>query len=132
MLTSALIGSVVALCMWLPPIIHFVSGPLGPLVGGCVGGSRTRATPCRAAVIGLIMGLFMVAPVAGLVLLGSMADISFLPQGIHSALAYVGVVIVVYTGAMGTVGAAIGGRLALQQAAKEGADAVAGRSAPTR
>ncbi len=78
------------------------------------------------------MGLFMVAPVAGLVLLGSMADISFLPQGIHSALAYVGVVIVVYTGAMGTVGAAIGGRLALQQAAKEGADAVAGRSAPTR
>lgn len=112
MLKGALVGFGVALLMLTPPIVHFVTGPLGPLVGGFFGGSRAKATLPKAAGVGLLMALFMVAPVGGLVALGTVFDIPFLPQSVLDALGVVAVVIVVYTGMMGTVGAVIGGRVA--------------------
>lgn len=112
MLKGALVGFGVALLMLTPPIVHFVTGPLGPLVGGFFGGSRAKATFPVAVGVGLLMALFMVAPVGGLVALGTVFDIPFLPQSVLDALGVVAVVIVVYTGMMGTVGAVIGGRVA--------------------
>jgi hypothetical protein len=112
MLKGALVGFGVALLMLLPPIVHFFTGPLGPLVGGFFGGSRVKATLPTAIGVGLLMALFMAAPVGGLVVLGSAFDIPFLPRSVLDALGVVGVVVVVYTGLMGTVGAVIGGRAA--------------------
>ena len=112
MVKGALVGFGVALLMLLPPILHFITGPLGPLVGGFFGGSRAKATVPVAVGVGLLMALFMAAPVGGLVLLGTAFDITFLPRSVRDALSLVGIVIVVYTGVMGTVGAVIGGRLA--------------------
>ena len=118
MFKGALIGCGVALLMLLPPIIHFVSGPLGPLVGGFFGGSRARASLVGAVGVGFCMSLFMAAPIAGLVVLGSVTDLP-LPQNIRNVLVYAGIIVVVYTGFMGTVGAAIGGATARRQASQE-------------
>ncbi len=119
MLKGALIGFAVALAMLLPPILHWVSGPLGPLVGGFLGGSRARLRPTRAPLMGLLMGLFMVAPLSLLIAASSVAD-TLLPEGLRNVLAVVAVVIVLYTTVMGSIGAAIGGALALREEAGGG------------
>ncbi len=119
MLKGALIGFAVALGMLLPPILHWVTGPLGPLVGGFFGGSRARLKPAHAPIMGLLMGLFMAAPLSLLIAVGSVAD-SLLPDGLRSVLGVVAVVIVLYTGVMGSIGAAIGGALALREETGDG------------
>ena len=62
MLKGALIGIGITLVGMLPPILHFVTGPLGPFIGGFVGGSSVRATPEKALGIGTLMGLFGILP----------------------------------------------------------------------
>ena len=119
MLKGALIGFAVALAMLLPPILHWVSGPLGPLVGGFLGGSRARLRPAHPPLMGLLMGLFMVLPIVVLLLVASTIAQAAIPKGLRSMLEIVGVVIVLYTTFMGSIGAAIGGSLALRQEAKE-------------
>ena len=118
MLKGALIGCGVALLMLLPPIIHFVSGPLGPLVGGFFGGARARASLVEAIGVGFFMSVFMAAPIAGLVILGSAIELP-LPESVRNVLVYVGIVVVVYTGFMGTIGAVIGGHSARLAASQE-------------
>ena len=54
---SGLIGFGICICCLLPPILHFITGPLGPLIGGFVAGTRTHADKKGAIVIGLIIGL---------------------------------------------------------------------------
>ena len=119
MFRGALIGFAVALLMCLPPILHFVTGPLGPLVGGFIGGYRTRISLTGAMSMGLLMGLFVTAPVAGLLAFGSVTQ-GFLPLGVRDVLMYVGIAIIGYTGFLGSIGAAIGGHLAHQQAIRDG------------
>ena len=114
MLKGALIGFAVALAMLLPPGLHWITGPLGPLVGGFFGGSRARLKPAHGPLMGLLMGLFMVFPLALLIAAGSVAD-AFLPGGVRNILTVVAVVIVLYTTVMGSIGAAIGGALALRE-----------------
>ena len=114
MLKGALIGFAIALACFLPPIIHWVSGPLGPLVGGYIGGAKTRARGVQALGVGFLMALFMVLPLAVLLMVGSVAQ-TILPRGVQSILQVVALVIVLYTGVMGSMGAAIGGALALRQ-----------------
>lgn len=119
MLKGALIGFAVALTMLLPPILHWISGPLGPLVGGFLGGSRARLKPAHAPLMGLLMGLFMVAPLSLLIAASSVAD-TLLPEGLRNILTVVAVVIVLYTTVMGSIGAAIGGALALREESGDG------------
>ena len=119
MLKGALIGFAVALAMLLPPILHWISGPLGPLVGGFLGGSRARLKPAHAPLMGLLMGLFMVAPLSLFIAASSVAD-TLLPEGLRNILAVVAVVIVLYTTVMGSIGAAIGGALALREESGDG------------
>ena len=63
MVKGALIGFGLSILLLLIPIVHFIIGPLGPLIGGYVGGGVARATPAQALGIGLLMALFMAAPV---------------------------------------------------------------------
>ena len=105
--------------MLLPPILHWVTFPLGPLIGGFFGGSKARVRPAQAPLFGLLMGLFMVLPIVVLLLVASTVAEAAIPKGLRSILEIVGVVIVLYTTFMGSIGAAIGGSLALRQEAKE-------------
>ncbi|MBW8051116.1 MAG: hypothetical protein FVQ77_12410 [Cytophagales bacterium] len=54
---SGLIGFGICICCLLPPILHFITGPLGPFIGGLVAGTRIHANKKGAIVIGLIIGL---------------------------------------------------------------------------
>ena len=120
MLRGALVGFSVALLMLLPPILHFLTGPLGPLVGGFFGGSRAAASPRQAVGIGILMALFMAAPIAGLMAFGTLVT-SLLPRAVSDAMTLGSVIIVVYTGVLGAIGAALGGLLARRQPSKAGA-----------
>jgi hypothetical protein len=107
---SSLIGFLIALAMLLPPIIHFLTGPLGPLVGGFFAGTRAKVTVGKSPIIGMMMALFMIAPIAALVTYSSVTE-NFLPKTFQNVLMISGLGIVFYTLIMGTVGAALGGAL---------------------
>ena len=107
---SSLIGFLIALAMLAPPIIHFLTGPLGPLVGGFFAGTRAKVTVGKSPIIGIIMALFMVAPITILVTFSSLIE-NLLPKTFQNALVILGLGIILYTLIMGTAGAALGGAL---------------------
>lgn len=107
---SSLFGFLIALAMLAPPIIHFLTGPLGPLVGGFFAGTRAKVTVGKSPIIGMMMALFMVAPITVLVTFSSVTE-NFLPKNFQNILVILGLGIVFYTFIMGTAGAALGGAL---------------------
>ena len=56
-LIGGLVGTAVALGCLLPPLVHLVSGPLGPLIGGFVAGQWLKPTVRGRAVIAVTIGL---------------------------------------------------------------------------
>lgn len=54
---SGLLGLAISIGCLLPPILHFITGPLGPIIGGFVGGMRAKANWVGALIIGLTMGI---------------------------------------------------------------------------
>ena len=108
MLKHALLGFGISLVCILPPVVHFVTGPLGPLIGGWFAGSKHRAEPDQAIGIGVLMGLFMAFPVGAVLAVDSLAP--SLNRWIESdVLTVVGIVMLGYTAVLGSVGAMIGG-----------------------
>ncbi|MDP6101811.1 MAG: hypothetical protein QF579_00660 [Dehalococcoidia bacterium] len=59
MLKHALMGFGISLVYPLPPLVHFVSGSLGLLIGGWFAGSKHWAEPGQAVSIGVPVGLFL-------------------------------------------------------------------------
>ena len=108
MLKHALLGFGISLACLLPPIVHFVTGPLGPLIGGWFAGSKHRAQPGQAMGIGVLMGLFMAFPVGAILTVDKLAP--SLNSWVESdVLTVVGIVMLGYTGVLGSLGAMIGG-----------------------
>ena len=100
-----LIGAGIAVACLIPPIVHFISGPLGPLIGGAFVGAKTKTAGLHAAIAGITIGvaLGLAVPVFG-VLLEAILPVRF-PQ---EALVIVGIVSFIYSTALGTAGAWIG------------------------
>jgi len=117
---SGLIGFGICICCLLPPILHFITGPLGPLIGGFVAGTRTHANKKGAVVIGLMIGLnltllfiliFNIISGTGLSLpvnLGSYNSSEFINMSNFSKIA-AGVFL--YGSLLGILGAYLGGRV---------------------
>ena len=104
-LLSGLIGAAVAVACLIPPVVHFISGPLGPLIGGAVAGARARASGLHTLLIGLTVGLVLAVAVPALaVLLQAILPVRF-PE---SALLFVGIGVFVYSTLLGWPGALIG------------------------
>lgn len=60
MVRAALIGVGVALIALIIPVVHVITGPLGPLVGGFIAGqSLDPPDEMRAIGVGALMGVFM-------------------------------------------------------------------------
>lgn len=64
-LVAGLIGAGVAVACLLPPIVHLVSGPLGPAIGGFVGSSRVRAGARAKSIVAATIATTFAAAVAG-------------------------------------------------------------------
>ena len=108
MLKHALLGFGISLACLVPPLIHFVTGPLGPLIGGWFAGSKHRAEPDQAMGIGVLMGLFMAFPVVTVLAVDILAP--SLNSWVESdVLLVVGIIMLGYTAVLGSVGAMIGG-----------------------
>ena len=107
MVKGAFIGFGLSILLLLIPIVHFITGPLGPLIGGYVGGGVVRATPRQALGIGLLMAFFMATPVILLVLVLQYLAIWESAQGVLTSAS---AILAVWAGLLGTVGAYFGGR----------------------
>src|SRR3712207_5413543 len=59
---GAALAAAISLACLLPPLVHFVTGPLGPAIGGYFSGSRLRLNPSEAALVGLLFAVFVGVP----------------------------------------------------------------------
>ena len=87
------------------PIIHFLSGPLAPAIGGFVGAGTISARKIHAPVIGFSLALFWVSPLLTLLVIRTFHPnfIGFLGDSI--LLLLLGVFL--WASILGTLGAAI-------------------------
>ncbi len=66
-IVSGLIGLAVTMCCVIPPVVHLIAGPLGPLLGGFIAANRTNPGARGRVVIAGIIG----TGVAGLIFVAS-------------------------------------------------------------
>jgi hypothetical protein len=105
---AGFLGVGVALLCLVLPIVHFVTGPLAPGIGGFLAGTRIKVSGGESWVIGGEIGLGL-ALIAG----GATYVISGITGGGRPLLdvsALVGGVILVYATLLGTLGAFLGAR----------------------
>lgn len=55
-LIAGLLGAGIAIGCVLPPIVHLVTGPLGPLIGGFIAANRAKPGPRGQAIIAVMVG----------------------------------------------------------------------------
>jgi hypothetical protein len=94
------------LCV-LPPVIHFVSGPLGPGIGGYLAGNRMRLTGGQAAVLGLVLGFL-----AGVLTPIGLDEFGFLHGLATFVMVFLGAFVAIYVAALSGLAAWAGGSLA--------------------
>ena len=110
MVRGAIIGFAITLGCLLPPIIHLITGPLGPFIGGWFAGSHCHSKGWQSVFIGTMMGMFMIIPLALLTTLGSTKMPWLTLDWIEpDLLAIISIVLLLYTGLFGSLGALLGG-----------------------
>ncbi len=117
MVRGALIGFGLTILLLLIPIVHFIVGPLGPLIGGYVGGGAARATPPQAFGIGALMAFFTATPI---ILVALALQALQIWESAHDILATLAAVLAVWSGLLGTVGAYFGGRSSTDRGGRGG------------
>ena len=112
MFKNALIGFLISIICALPPLIHFISGPLGPFIGGWIAGTRSKANLEQSISIGLIMGALFLAPVLFITTFSSsISPIENLDLDTTMGL-FLGLAIMFYVVILGAIGSAMGGHMA--------------------
>lgn len=101
---GAITTVVVAVVCFLPPGIHFVTGPLSPLIGGYAAGSRFHLNGGEAALVGLTLALAVGVPAPWV-----LADLDIIPHLATAALTFFSVVGALWFGVLGGAAAAFGG-----------------------
>jgi hypothetical protein len=54
---GGLLAALIALGCLLPPLLHFVTGPLGPFIGGFIVGNHLKPEARGRAIIGITLGV---------------------------------------------------------------------------
>ncbi|HEX3722266.1 MAG TPA: hypothetical protein VHV31_05715 [Nitrolancea sp.] len=101
----------------LPPIVHFVTGPLGPAIGGYFAGNRMRLTAGQAALVGLILGT-----VEGVLTPFLFVRINLIPDFSTPILMFFGGFVAIYVMALSGVAAWVGGNSAREDEMAEGSE----------
>jgi hypothetical protein len=104
---AAALSVVISIVCVLPPGIHFVTGPLGPLIGGYFAGSKTRVIGYEAALVGLLLTVLVGVPAS--FILRELGDLAAIPV---AAVLFFAVVGALYFGRLGGIAAWFGGRAA--------------------
>lgn len=110
---GGLIAAAIALGCVLPPLLHLLTGPLGPLIGGAVVGHHLRPGARGRVVIGLTSGAALAGLGAAVIAAISASGADGLPDWFPS-MDSIGVVlggIFVYATALGAAGSALGARI---------------------
>ena len=105
----AFIGFCITVGLLLIPIIHFVSGPLGPAIGGFIAGSKAKVTPGESLLVGTLMGIFSLSIILPILWISSLF---FKFQSFWIILT---IISFGYISTLGLIGALIGGNLANQK-----------------
>ena len=82
MINGVLLALAVTVLLLLIPVVHFVSGPIGPFVGGFIGIGRWQKRPESAFAAGLAFGFvlwLLLAAIAAIVIvvLASVTSVDF-------------------------------------------------------
>ncbi len=104
MLKACLFGAAVTFGLVAIPVVHFITGLPSAFIGGYLAGSKAEATPGTAVLIGCLMAVILVAPVAGVFFLMSL----FWGFG-ATAIAVLTGAFAAWIVLLGTLGALIGG-----------------------
>jgi hypothetical protein len=121
LIRAAVLAAAVALACVIPPIVHFVSGPLGPGIGGFVAGLNLRCDFNGAAVLGVFEAIVFTLAASLLALAASIFSPGLLPS-VHWTVALIGgLVAFLYVFWLGTMGAWAGGAMARRSEAERGA-----------
>jgi protein-S-isoprenylcysteine O-methyltransferase Ste14 len=115
---AGLLGAGIAIGCVLPPIVHLVTGPLGPLIGGFVAANRAKPGPRGQAIIATIVGTGVAGlmAIAATVLVG-LAGRSQLPDWFPSS-GMLGAVLAgvwLYGAVLAAVGTAVSGAFAKKE-----------------
>jgi len=94
---------IVSLLALLPPGLHFVTGPLGPIIGGFAAGAGLRLRATEALILGLVLGLLIGLPAPIL-----LAELGILPHLATAALVFFSLLAAVYIGVFSMAGAYLG------------------------
>jgi hypothetical protein len=111
-LVAGVIAAAIALGCVLPPLVHFVTGPLGPAIGGYVVAHHVKPGARGRVIIAAVLGLCLAAIGAGaataVLAFGGDKRPDWFPSREQIGLVLLGVF--VYAGALGAVGATLGAR----------------------
>lgn len=122
-LASGLIGAVVSLCCLFPPILHLVTGPLGPFIGGFVAANRVRATSRARIIVALTIATALASFVGTAVsIAASIAAANELPDWFPTTPSKIGLlaaIVWIYAGTLATIGTIVRGAVGGSQARKE-------------
>lgn len=112
---SGLLGMGIAGACVLPPLVHLVTGPLGPFIGGFVAANRARPGGRGRVIIAVMIGTGLAGVLlAGAKIFAALVGRAELPRWFPSTgtlMAIVGVAWM-YGMAMATAGTAVSGALA--------------------
>lgn len=116
-LKYAFIGCGVAILCLIIPLVHFVTGPLAPLIGGLVAGTMAKAEAGKAVRIGALMGAMLAVPIlvlpTVLSILMPWVELPRVTEGGLVLFLFVGFLAIAVVLAMG--GAVLGGNMARSQ-----------------
>ncbi len=116
-----MLAAAVALACVLPPIVHFVSGPLGPGIGAFVAGLNLRCDFNRAAALGAVEAVVFVVAASIIAFAASIFSPGLLPSVNWIVTLVGGLVVFLYVFWLGTMGAWAGGAMARRSEVERGA-----------
>ena len=109
MIRFSLTGFGITLICVLIPLVHFVSGPLAPLIGGWFAGNKLRANTTQSFILGISMGLLMIIPLSAIMLVNISYE-TLIPLN-NQSIRNLSLIILVYVSILGSLGSILGGRM---------------------
>ncbi|MBI4506986.1 MAG: hypothetical protein HY691_15760 [Chloroflexi bacterium] len=105
---AGLAGVAVAVGCLLIPLVHLVTGPLAPLIGGWFAGTRVRARVGDGLIIGATIGICLALLVGAL---GEALGFLLRQPTVQTAVPAIAGFVLLYGVLMGMLGAILGGHL---------------------